>query len=185
MGNLCKKSDTKENENSDDNQIESKVIPKSQLNNMLTTNNQVQPPKTNQTNSHANKITPNSNNHHTNSNGTLCHNCNKRFRDEDLIMHYQVCFNNNHNSQQINEVINFINSNNNILNQINDANPFVPDNLNEYIDWELKKNPDTGINIWFNKGKLYPTGKLYHLSIILIQITIYFPLQFILLLFIL
>lgn len=93
----------------------------------------------------------------TNSQVIKCQNCQLKFSTEDaLIIHYQNCLNNIHN---VNEVINFINVNSMIQNQLKEANPFIPDNLNEYIDWELIKNEDTGINNWIQKQILTPSSK--------------------------
>lgn len=161
MGNLCKKSDKEDQDKSD---ISSNPKYESKLtNNQVTSSVNQNKYRTPYHNSKLDnmKIIPQSNNDSSNI-GTICHNCNRRFRDEDLIVHYQICFNRQSSiNQQVNQVINFINSNSEILaSQINnDSNPFVPDNLNEYIDWELKKNPNTGINIWYNKGVVTPSGK--------------------------
>ena len=92
---------------------------------------------------------------------TTCSNCRKKFYDEtQLIQHYQICFNARDFNQNINEVINIISNNQVISNLANsESNPFIPDNLNEYIDWEIHKNENTGINMWIQKEILKPEGK--------------------------
>ena len=47
----------------------------------------------------------------------------------------------------------------NILNDNTESNPFIPDNLNEYIDWESNKNEETGIIIWHQKEIKKPNRK--------------------------
>ena len=92
---------------------------------------------------------------------TVCQNCNSKFyTDDELVAHYQMCWN---KSQHYNQVINFINSNNNSMTYSNlevDHNPFVPDNLNEYVNWIMNKNPNSGINLWLQKEIVKPSGTI-------------------------
>lgn len=92
----------------------------------------------------------------------VCQNCNKRFyKEDDLITHYQICFNSGVYQRQAQELINMVHTNNvaSLLGSNTETNPFLPDNLNEYVDWELIKNKDTGVNLWIHKGLQKPTGK--------------------------
>jgi len=80
-----------------------------------------------------------------------CGRCRQSFNTEnELLQHYEICFGGEGNNSipVLNNIVSFD------VNAVNtpETNPFIPDDLYEYIDWEVETDEESGINTWKNKG---------------------------------